>query len=165
MRTERESRLRWHWGAVLACAVIIAVAAGIAMRGRLMTPSLPEPEQPKATAASTRAPDAPAIADHPALARNTQLAQMQTIRPKVSGSNPSELVPVATGKHPPGAIAQPEQFPTPTPLSPEEHALLALARTHPETLGNPSENDGKVIIPLIDIKLLPEPNGDSQGDN
>jgi len=165
MRAGRGPGLKlWRrWAAAVACAVIIAVAAGIAIRGHLTTPLQPGPKPPEATVASAAPLDAPAITQHPALARKPSLSQSQTIPPTTTRSQARRSGEVVAAQRTADAVA--ERFPMPTPLSLEEHALLALARTHPETLGNHSENNGGVTIPLIDIKLLPEPNGDSEGDN
>jgi hypothetical protein len=47
------------------------------------------------------------------------------------------------------------QFPAPAPLTGEEHALLALARTNPDVLLNLPETSGELSIAPIDIKPLP----------
>ena len=160
LRSERDVRLkRWRRWALAACAAMIAVTAGIALHSRLTAPVQPEAAHPTG---ATKAASEPPIANQPAFSSNRQLAQLTRPRKARTDVQPAAVVAATWEANTPVTR---EQFPTPAPLSPEEHALLTLARTHPDMLVNRFERDGKIIIPLIDIQLLPEPNGDSEGDN
>ena len=57
------------------------------------------------------------------------------------------------------------RFPVPAPLTSEERALLALARTNPEALQTLPRNDGELAIVPITIQPLTNTGGDNQGDN
>jgi hypothetical protein len=62
------------------------------------------------------------------------------------------------------ANTRPNQFPAPAPLTREEHALIALARTHPDALPNQPENADQLNIAPIDIQPLAPESGATQGE-
>lgn len=58
-----------------------------------------------------------------------------------------------------------KKFPKPAPLTPEERALLALARTNPEALQTLPRNDADLAIAPITIQPLTDTGSGNQGDN
>jgi hypothetical protein len=58
-----------------------------------------------------------------------------------------------------------EQFPAPTPMTPDERSLLTLANRDPQALRNLPLLDTEVAIAPIDIKPLGEHETGGEGDN
>jgi hypothetical protein len=56
------------------------------------------------------------------------------------------------------------EFPTPAPMTAEEHALLALARAHPDALLARADDTDELSITPIEIKPLAPEAGATQGE-
>lgn len=147
----------WKWGAIAACAALALVALWIGMgSNRLLnspqdqaatleqTAQVPvtKPAGGEANVSEQRPPEQiaarrPQTPVQASKAANNALDELTSrmIQPRASG-------PEAT------------QFPSPTPLTPEEHALLALVRSNPDALLSQINQSQELEIAPIAIKPL-----------
>lgn len=149
----------WAITALAAAAALIAIWFGVP---RSLTPSsISLPTIAQQAAPQTSSHVVPRVTVRHAPHRNKTLAstRQSTIENKRDSdhlTNPE----TAAGRVP----VQP-QFPSPAPITPQEHALLALTRTAPDALVNRNHDLRDLEIAPIEIKPLAEPTGASQGDN
>ncbi len=120
VRAARARRRRWFaWAAVAAVAASVVVV-GIVVRVERRL-SVPKP------------------------------AEVVKVAPAPASSavmRPVERVRHVARRRQPGVLPKLEQFPTPTPLTAEERALLALARQDPEELGKFAEMERQSDAPI-----------------
>jgi hypothetical protein len=162
--------LLWRSSAALVCAAIVALAIWIGVRGRSreIAPSQPNVAEKKVAPAGTVAgtlgrKESPPIANRHAPSRRGQASATATFAGVRTGT--SQLSQVLANRQADHAAFRNEQFPSATPLSPEEHVLIAAARTHPEILLDCPETGKELAIVPIHIQLLPDATGDISGDN
>ena len=164
VRMQAERRKAWlRCSAFAACAATLAVAAWIGLHSR----GRPEivPAQPT-TAQQQKPPvglqpsneNTHAANRGPAPRRVLIAKAMLSRRPNI----PGQPAPARTEQAPIG-----QQFPSPTPLSSQERALLALAQSHPEVLRRlPSnQDDREIAIAPINIQPLVSKTSDDQGED
>ena len=147
----------WKWGAVAACAAILAFAVWLGLRGN--EPQRPVPPQQAEVRNADVLPEAKPVTEtpravtsqHAPLPRNkiqaqvawSAVAQLQVARPDDNGHESSLLSPPLTG---------------------EERQLLALAQTHPDVVRSIAQQDQPIAItPLTIQPLLSAAN--QNGDN
>jgi hypothetical protein len=143
-----ESRRWWNWGAIATCTALILIGAGIEI-GR-------------------RSPTAPSThplwgqVGPPATARSNANSQSQAIAPRPVRQHPS-VTPAdrrnafafhARAGAPTRTAITTSQFPTPTPFTAEEHALLTMLHANPDALPKPEENSADTTIAPLEIKPL-----------
>jgi hypothetical protein len=152
LRLQPERRLvSWSkWGAIAVCAALVLIVAwfGLGTRRGSTAPALQEQarqhEGQTPGAASGAGSRQPEIATRIAAMRATRTPSMRRSHPALS----ARVEPASTDQ------LKPLQFPTPAPLTPEEHALLALLKANPEILPDQRENWGDVAIAPLEIKPL-----------
>jgi hypothetical protein len=162
-RCETKRRLWWRSSAAVACAAIITLVAYVALRHSVEVPVQHATQRPQVPVTVAKSDDQPSVATQSV--RAAEPSPPKTSKPKSATAIAAPSPVASASERKPHAIPAPDQFPTPTPLSAEERALLALARTQPEMLLNRSDKEREIEIPLIEIKLLPDPNVGSEGDN
>jgi hypothetical protein len=147
----------WRWGAVAACAAMLAFAAWLGLRGR-------EPQRPtvrQQTEASTTVvpPDVRPAAGTTRKVTNKRPPQPQI---KIQAKFPrSAGAPTQVARLDDNGSRSPH---LPAPLTGEERQLIALAQTHPDALREISQEDQPIAIaPLTIQPLLSEAN--QNGDN
>lgn len=150
---ERSRRMGWIWA--LAAAAVILVAVWLSMRNQ---------QRPQHAASS--APSMQQSIDNSARIEKRIAPSAQT--PTRAEAASKRRRPAVTSESESAAIqkAKPSsaQFPAPVPLTREENALLALARSHPdELLKTPVSSDQLSIAP-IEIKPLAPENTAIQGE-
>lgn len=156
---ERSAR-RWAWVlAAAAAAVVIVVGSWLGLRERpheqtVATSVTQQPAKQAATGpAHAETPPLPSTESH-----RTTAAHLSS-RPALSNRAPqvAKAGAMKTARKP---------FPTPAPMTTEEHALLALARTHPDALlaGGDDALADKLSITPIEIKPLAPESGAPQGE-
>ena len=145
---------RWAWvfaAAVAAAVVMVVVWLGVRER-----------------------PHQQAVVSKVAATRTTSVAQRRECRYGGLTSGPSRPVAKAhrslqrpsSVNTPQVATAKPvlKQFPAPMPMTSQEHALLALARTHPDALLASRDDADQINIAPIEIKPLASEAGAPQGE-
>ena len=148
-------RQSWpHWIAAAIAAMVVVAVSLVVWKHSATPPTTTliqesaSVTQPAKTAGGAKSAESRSLAEN----RRTRIVQR---------------VPARSADRKSGATGSPElaEFPAPSPLSPEEHALLALARAHPDALLNQPDATPDVTIPPIEIKLLPDLAGQSEGEN
>lgn len=145
-------------------AWILAAAAAVAMIVIASWLGLhPRPQQQTvATGITQPAQQAKAGAPHVEIPES--LEQSHTVGPARTPSRraPAAITPqvAQASRTKPGV----NQFPAPVPMTAEEHALLALARTHPDALLARSVNADELSIAPIEIKPVAPEAGAAQGE-
>ena len=131
-------RTWWIWGALAACAALVLIGVWIGVETST-TPHLPTAGKygPPADIAAARAAEQPNLTPTP---------------PKAGGVR--RPTPVARAEAPTQTATTNPQFPTPAPLTAEEHALLAMLHANPDALPKPRENSEDTTIAPIEIKPL-----------
>ena len=152
-QAEGARRPWWQWNAIAAAAAALAIAAwiGFGGRGRHEAPAPVAKKQALPAESYPRAKEEPVAKEKAAKANRPQ-----------SPRAPAPVQVASTA----GAPMR-EHFPSPAPLRPEERMLLALAQTHPESLGELSrdDDDQEISIAPIHIKPLAEVSDENQGEN
>jgi len=158
----RSRRMGWAF-AWTAAAALIVIAVWFGVR-KLERPRNAENHAKPATQQT--------IANAPQVEKPVTPSARREARPTTSArlSRPAAASHVAAMA---GMKPKPAQFPTPAPLTSEEHALLALANTHPDVLlkqpaddvllKQPADSDQLSIAP-IEIKPLAPEAGAQQGE-
>jgi hypothetical protein len=168
MRLAHQQRrnLWYRWSAALACAALAAIAAWIGLQRRPEGIVQPQPNVaqrlaspsstvPVATKAASRSGRKGAQSRHGVVSAN--LRRAGTVAP-----SRALMVAGNRGKVP---RSQPgKQFPTPSPLTSEERALIALARTYPQVFESSGTNADVRIAP-IEVQPLSELHSDSEGNH
>lgn len=153
------SSRRWMWVlATAAAATAMVVAVWLGLRER--------PHQQKVAARvaqpAQQAPGSTAQIETPALR-----LPHHTGRESASGRSRVQSQSLRHTMHAitsvPNESAQ-SQFPVPAPMTTEEHALVILARTHPDALLIQLNNVDRLSITPIEIKPLASEAGASQGE-
>ena len=168
MRLAHQQRrnLWYRRSAALACATLVAIAAWIGLQRRpegivqpqpnvTQRPAPPSSTVPVATKAASRSDQEGTPSRHGAVSAN--LRRAGTVAP-------SRALMVAGNR---GQVprSQPgKQFPTPSPLTSEERALIALARTYPQVFESSGINADVRIAP-IEVQPLSELHSDSEGNH
>jgi hypothetical protein len=144
------SARRWAWIlATAAAAAVLVVALWLGFRERrhqqIIATNVTQPaRQATLNAPHVETPVAPSAQSHLTASRRSE------------SRRPTSAVTSQIAKAITARPALP-QFPAPAPLTREEHALLALARTHPDALLAQLEDKDKLSIAPIEIKpLAPE---------
>lgn len=154
--------LWWRWSAALACVAALLLILWMGWRSRSHESAPPQPSTVQMRA--TPAPKSTAGSKGTMSARSARDSRRLPV-PKLWHQVAALRKAVTAGQRPPLTSPVSEQFPTPVPLSQEERALITLARVQPDVLVNPPDADKELTIAPIEIKLLPEPNGDNAGEN
>ena len=143
----------WKWAAVAACAALVLIAAWIGFDTHRMRTA------PQDSAQTQRAAQTPSTA--PAAARTGANQQEEITSAHVATSSKVLHAARRESNEPTGPVkvvrthgTQQSQFPSPTPLTPEEHALLALASSNPAALLNQPDRSRDLEIAPIAIKPL-----------
>lgn len=148
---------RWAWIlATAATAAVLVVALWLGSRERprqrpTASDVAQQTQQGTTSVARAGKPVAPSAQSHP------EVPILATARRRASSVGPE----IAQS-----AVAKPvlKQFPAAAPMTTEEHALLALARKHPEALFAQPEDKDKLSIAPIEIKPLASETGAPQGE-
>ena len=173
---QRRSLWRWSFAAAVTLAVVmIAFAAWLGLRQPKYKPLVTESASvdPQRFSPAVTASTKPNIAD--------LLKRADGFGPETLFRPPAKLKPVPASRHTSLASdAQPQhpEFPDPTPLTSEERAVLAWARTDPQTLQTPPhdednaqalqaspQDEKEIAIAPLEIKPLADPDAGSKGDN
>jgi hypothetical protein len=154
----RERRIPWwKWAAVAACAGLVVAMLWIGIGGNRLRNS-------PANQAATRQHEVPNPGTTPA-AKKTNANQQHTPEEIVSRDigTPGKRT-LAAHRSPSDHVARVEtasikrpraaQFPSPAPLTAEEHALLALASSNPDALLNQPDHSRDLEIAPIAINPL-----------
>jgi hypothetical protein len=154
-RERRKLWWRWSFAAGLAMA-LLAVAAWIELRDPPYRPLIDQTTVQQMTSV---------------LQKDKNLAGLDKPKPDYPETVPNGIFGRSNREEPPARAAYTVakrpirgKFPVPTPLTSEERALLALARTNPEALQTLPRNDEALAIAPITIQPLTSTGGD-QGDN
>ncbi len=148
---------RWVWIlATAAAAAVIVAALWLGLRvppdQQITAKRVTQPAQQAANNAShVETPTLPSAQAHPAaVTRATSRRPASSALPQIAKT--ITVRPIL------------KQFPAPAPLTTEEHALLALARTHPDALLAQPDDADKLNIAPIEIKPLAPEAGAPQGE-
>lgn len=147
----------WMWGAVAACAALVLVALWVGVGGSRARNS---PLNQAITAKQPdQAPITTPVGNDANVSKQPSHSQIAARRPETPGqmSQAANNAPAEqTTRKEPRRIKGPEalQFPSPSPLTSEEHALLALVRANPDALANQPNQSQELEIAPIDIKPL-----------
>jgi hypothetical protein len=152
--------IHWLWGAIAACAALVLIAiwigAGAPLRRPLAGWGSSRPTATKQEAAMQKQaatpPDAASRPREIAAARAGEQPNLTPTPPKAGGVGHPALV-VRAGA-PAQSTAKSPQFPTPAPLTAEEHALLAMLHANPDALPKPREISEDDTIAPLEIKPL-----------
>jgi hypothetical protein len=162
IEANRRRKIWLKWSAFSACAAMLAIMMWLGLRDRarhelvLTQLATARQERPSIEAqpknANTRAGN-----EGPSPKRNTaaNAAHQRSARTAEKAWAVTAHVPVCP------------QFPSPTPLNPEERALLALAQTHPDALSHLSDkpDNQEIAISPINIEPLIGETSGKQGEN
>jgi hypothetical protein len=144
---------RWAWIlAAAGAAAVIVFALWLGLRER--------PHQQPVVTNVTRPAQQPTTSAHVETPASSSGGSNLVAKAHKTSRRPSSL------NTPQVAIAKPvlKQFPAPAPLTSEEHALLALARTHPDALLSQRDDSDQLTIEPIEIKPLAPEAGAPQGE-
>ena len=159
---QRQRRNLWYRSsAALACAALVAFAAWIGLQRRPGEIVQPEQNLTQRPAPSLTVPDATKAVSRSARegAQSGQALSANVGRAgTVAVSRPQMLANRGVVPR-----LRPGQFPTPSPLTSEERALIAVARTYPQVFES-SGADADVTIAPIDVQPLSELHSDSKGN-
>lgn len=150
------SSRRWVWIVSAAAAAMIVAVLWLGLHVRphqqpVVTQISPSVQQAPVTTAHGDTPLLPAVKPHPAAsARLSSRHSSSAVTPQIAQA----VAPKPRLK----------QFPAPTPLTSEEHALVALARTNPNALLARPDDTEKLSISPIEIKPLASESGAPQGE-
>jgi hypothetical protein len=160
----QQRRNLWYRSSpALACAALVVFAVWIGLQPRpgeviqpkqnvTQQPAPPSSTAPDATKAASRLAREGAQSGHGALCANVGRAiRVEASRPQILANRG------AVPRLRPGL-----QFPTPSPLTSEERALIAVAKTYPQVFES-SGADADVTIAPIDVQPLSELHSDSKG--
>jgi hypothetical protein len=146
----RERRMPWwKWGAVAACAALVLMAVWIGLRNRHDSFSPVQSTQAQKQESKSPVATTEAGSQQPVIA-----ARVATTPPMRISSTRCHPAPIACVETASASELRTPQFPTPAPLTPEEHALLALLKSNPEALPNRRENPGDMTISPLEIMPL-----------
>jgi hypothetical protein len=167
VRLQPEKRLLtlWKWGAIAACAAMLAIVAWLGWREHGAQIQI-NVARPPVEARSTSAPpptEGPAHSTRtdPSASRSLNQLRAESDRNVGGRSQATDIRQTQAAVH---NADGPEYLRQPTPLTPEERQLLALAQTHPDALRAVSQEDQPITIaPLTIQPLLSEAN--RNGDN
>jgi hypothetical protein len=145
--------VRWIWGAIAACAALILIGVWIGVENST-TPHLPTAGKYGSPATTPHLPTdgkygPPA---EMATARAAEQPNLTPTPPKAGGVR--HPTPIARAEAPTRTATTNPQFPTPAPLTEEEHALLAMLHANPDALPKPRENSDDTAIAPLEIKPL-----------
>jgi hypothetical protein len=152
--------VRWLWGAIATCAALVLIALGITLGGpsrlRLAGWGSSHPTASKQDTASQKevAPPGAAVSQprEIAAARAAEQPKLTPTPPEAGGARHPTLV--ARVEAPAPSTAKSLEFPTPAPLTAEEHALLAMLHANPDALPQQSEDSDDTTIAPLEIKPL-----------
>jgi hypothetical protein len=151
------SSRRWTWFLVTAAAAaVVVVTLWLGFRHhphqQPVATSVTQPaQQATANASHIETPASPSAQSHPA-------ASTRATSPRPASSVNPQIAKAARAK------PAPKQFPSPAPLTSEEHALLTLAAGHPDALLSRPDDVDKLRIAPIEIKPLAPDAGAPQGE-
>ena len=160
-----QRRTPWlRWGAVAACAVLLAIVVWLGWRGH---DTRTEATRQPAKVPSTVAP-APTNTPTQSARESSDRAAPRSLRQSQAKSSPPVSAHVASADTRSAQAlipnhAQRQYPPQPVPLTLQERQLLALAQTHPDVLRAISVQDDPIKIAPLTIKRLPSEanqNGD-----
>ena len=140
----------WMWGAVATFAALVLVGVWIGISNRTRPSSSTQPTQAREqTAPPSGTTTSPSLQSHGvAIQSATQRASVKPTELK----NAATVIARAETPIQSGTMAS--QFPTPAPLTAEEHALLAMLHANPDALPKPRENSDDTTIAPLEIKPL-----------
>ena len=153
----RSRKLWWRWSAIAATAVL-ALAAWIGLRERVVRYSTPSTLVQKQSLATASKPATPPI----------QAAQKPPQPdPQLAAGKERARAPRPSDRTQSAGISAPmlPQFPASAPLTSSERVLLALAHTHPQLLGANPDDDQELDIAPITIKPLAGDESEHEGEN
>jgi predicted outer membrane lipoprotein len=147
---------RWAWIlAISAAAAVIVIAVWLGLSERRQQQRVAKQVTQPLNQAPTSTEGSIAPVPHPS-GREAEVGWAEAKRLSVKRSKqPGESVWTKPTRR---------QFPTPAPLTSEEHALLALARTYPNALLARPNDAGKLSIAPIEIKPLAPEVGAPEGE-
>jgi len=135
----------WRWAAIATCAglVLVAIWIGIVQRSHPAWPTQPTQarEQVSPPVSSPGSKEVARVTKRttpPKAGGVGHPAPALVARPETSASNPAEN----------------SQFPTPAPLTEEEHALFALLHSNPNVLPKQPDDPSNMAIAPLEIKPL-----------
>jgi hypothetical protein len=147
----------WKWSAVAACAVMLALAAWLGLRGH--GPQGPVVRQQTQASNVDVPPQARPATEAPRAVTNKRAPQPPSRTPAQVARTAGTPVQLArlddNGRESPQLA---------TPLTREERQLVALAQTHPDALRSISQEDQPIAIAPLTIQPLPS-EANQNGDN
>lgn len=159
VQVRQRSRVWLTWGTIAAFAAVLI--AGLWLGSR----DLSTKQQQAAIISAAPQVHSPAKNNSPQR-QPTATKNLKTVEPKLSHrASPGFASARTNSDQRPEQNAERPQFPVPEPLTAEEHALLALAQTHPEVLLDSPDPAKPLTIPPIQIRPLPDSLSSTQGDN
>ena len=153
---ERPRRMAWILALAAAAALIISVV-WLGIRSK---------EHSRPVANHTTQSEQQATAQAPQVEKPVAKSSAQARAEAKAGTKVPARASVTTAHIAASAPAKPglAQFPAPAPLTGEEHALLAVARTHPDVLLGAADSPDRLNIAPIEIKPLAPEAGPPQGE-
>jgi len=162
-QTVQRRRPRWIWGAIATCAALVLIGVWIGVE-HSTTPHLP-------TAGKHGPPTGEGGVEHPREARvgtrgSKELAHVtkSPTPPKAGGVGHPAPALVARTETSASNPAENSQFPTPAPLTEEEHALLAMLHSNPNVLPKQPDDPSNMAIAPLEIKPLAGSAGAYSGE-
>lgn len=159
LQQQNERRqLWWRWSFAAGLTItILAVAAWFELRDPAYVPLIEQTTAQQAT---------------PAPGTTGNLAEFDGRKPNYPETFPAETLvrparvrTPAKGASAPAKRSPHNRFPVPAPLTSEERALVALARSNPQALQALPRTDEELAIAPITIQPLDSNGGENQGDN
>ena len=151
-RVEHRRVFLWRWSLATAVAAALAIAiwigAGVVHR------------RPSSTIVAEKGATAPEAR------QSLQVRSVPRTTTELSRPLPGAPTALPSAGIPGFRVSsKTRQFPTPAPLTANEHALLALANADPQALRGLPQSGQSIAISPIEIKPLGEQEADSVGEN
>jgi len=159
-QTVERRNARRIWGAIAACAALILIGVWISVGAPSRLPlagwgSSHPTATKRETASQKQVPPPPAAvsqAHEIAAPHAAEQPNLRPIPPRAGGVG--HPIVIARAEAPAPSATTISQFPTPAPLTAEEHALLAVLHSNPNVLPNQREDAGRTEIAPLEIKPL-----------
>jgi hypothetical protein len=157
LQPEKDQTVWWKWGAVAACTALVLAALWIGVgdhRRRSSTVNQAVTQQQPVQTPNTKSNDDETSANQhrPHQEIVSRLAETRDKGLQAAHRDSQQRVARIETANSSGPKAA--QFPLPAPLTPEEHSLLALAKSNPDALLDQSDRARELEIAPIEINAL-----------
>lgn len=163
VQTEERRIAWWKWGAVAACAAMLAIAAWLGWREHAVPIDVArQPVESRHTVAPSETKAAPQTSRTVSGSASPRLDRPQATPVRHAGASPPSQQTMQAQMENLNGVSR--DHPQGTPLTDDERALMALAQTHPEALRAIAQDDRPITITPLSVQPLPF-EANQEGDN